>query len=210
MSIQTRDDDALIVVDVQNDFCPGGTLAVADGDAVVPVINALATKFRNVVLTQDWHPEGHVSFASTHSLPVFSMAKVPYGDQVMWPDHCVQATFGAELHAGLAIPHARLVVRKGCDISLDSYSAFTEADRTTVTGLAGYLAALGIRRVFVVGLATDFCVSWTALDARSAGLETVVVEDACRAIDLDGSLAAALKSMENAGVLCAVSSEIVR
>ncbi|BBE74522.1 bifunctional nicotinamidase/pyrazinamidase [Oharaeibacter diazotrophicus] len=196
-----RPTDALIVVDVQNDFCPGGALAVADGDAVVPVVNALARRFANVVLTQDWHPAGHASFASAHpGKAPFETTELAYGTQVLWPDHCVQGTPGAELHAGLEVPHAQLVIRKGWNAGVDSYSAFREADRATRTGLAGYLRERGVERVFVVGLATDYCVGWTAIDARAAGFAAVVIEDACRGIDLGGSLARAWADMAAAGV----------
>ncbi|MEZ5816933.1 MAG: bifunctional nicotinamidase/pyrazinamidase [Hyphomicrobiaceae bacterium] len=195
----------LIVVDVQNDFCPGGALAVPDGDAVVPVVNALASRFENVVLTQDWHPRGHVSFASSHSgKSPFETIELPYGPQVLWPDHCVEATPGAAFHAGLEVPHAQMIVRKGYRQAVDSYSGFLEADRMTPTGLAGYLKERGLTRAYVVGLATDFCVGWTALDARRFGLEATVVEDACRGIDAPtvagGTLAAAWADMSSAGV----------
>lgn len=201
--------DALIVVDVQNCFLPGGSLAVTNGDAVVPVINALAAKFRNVVATQDWHTPGHASFASAHAGgKPFDTVAMPYGRQVLWPDHCVQGTEGAALSAGLRIPHLQLVIRKGYNRDVDSYSGFVEADGTTKTGLAGYLKERGISRVFVVGLATDFCVAWTALDARKAGFEAAVVEDACRGIDLDGSVAAAWTRMKEAGVVRMQSAEI--
>lgn len=193
--------DALIVVDVQNCFLPGGSLAVTNGDAVLPVINALAGKFRNVVATQDWHTPGHASFASAHAgKKPFDTIAMPYGQQVLWPDHCVQGTEGAALSAGLKIPHLQLVIRKGYNPDVDSYSGFVEADGTTKTGLAGYLKERGISRVFVVGLATDFCVAWTALDARKAGFEAAVIEDACRGIDLNGSVAAAWSEMKAAGV----------
>ncbi len=193
--------DALIVVDVQNDFCPGGALAVPDGDAIVPAINRLARAFRWVVVTQDWHPAGHASFASSHrGRQPFETKRLAYGQQVLWPDHCVQGTAGAALHAGLDLPHAQLVIRKGYHPKIDSYSAFVEADRKTGTGLGAWLKAKGIARVFCCGLATDFCVGWTALDARRAGLRAAVIEDACRAIDLDGSLARAWDAMRKAGV----------
>lgn len=201
--------DALIVVDVQNCFLPGGSLAVTNGDAVVPVINTLAAKFRNVVATQDWHTPGHASFASAHpGKKTFDTVAMPYGQQVLWPDHCVQGTEGAALSAGLRIPHLQLVIRKGYNRDVDSYSGFVEADGTTKTGLAGYLKERGISRVFVVGLATDFCVAWTALDARKAGFEAAVVEDACRGIDLNGSVAAAWTQMKDAGVIRMQSAEI--
>jgi nicotinamidase/pyrazinamidase len=193
--------DALIVVDLQNDFCPGGRLAVQKGDELVPLVNELARRFENVVLTQDWHPSGHQSFATSHpGTRPFDSIKLPYGEQVLWPDHCVQGSDGAALHKDLAVPHAQLVVRKGWRKEVDSYSAFLEADGKSRTGLEGYLDERGIKRVFVCGLATDFCVAWTALDARKLGFDCVVVEDACRAIDMQGSLAAAWEKMEKAGV----------
>lgn len=193
--------DALLVIDVQNCFVPGGSLAVKEGDAVVPVINKLAKSFANVVVTQDWHTADHVSFASQHQgKKPFETVKLKYGTQVLWPDHCVQGTEGAALHKDLAIPHAQLVLRKGFHRDTDSYSAFLEADRKTTTGLAGYLRTRGIRRVYLAGLATDFCVAWSALDARKAGFEAAVIEDACRGIDLDGSLAKAWSEMTRAGV----------
>ncbi|WP_186066155.1 bifunctional nicotinamidase/pyrazinamidase [Burkholderia gladioli] len=196
-----RSDDVLLVIDVQNDFMPGGALAVADGDAVVPVINRLARRFEQVVITQDWHPRTHVSFAANHpGREPFSTISLPYGEQVLWPVHCVQDSEGAALHRVLDIPQARLVIRKGLDASIDSYSAFVEADRSTPTGLAGYLAALGAKRVWCCGLATDYCVAWSALDARAAGFEAAVIEDACRAIDLNGSLARAWQELQAAGV----------
>jgi nicotinamidase/pyrazinamidase len=194
-------ESCLVVVDVQYDFMPGGALAVAKGDEVVPVINALLPRFENVVLTQDWHPRGHASFASAHAgKKPFETTRLPYGDQVLWPDHCVQGTKGAEIHAGLQATKAQLVIRKGFHDGVDSYSGFVEADRKTSTGLAGYLKARGIREVFVCGLATDFCVAWTALDARAAGFETTLIEDASRAIDLNGSLAQAWTGLAAAGV----------
>jgi nicotinamidase/pyrazinamidase len=191
----------LLVIDLQYDFLPGGALAVADGDAVVPLINRLGAQFRNVVITQDWHPAGHISFASTHAgHAAFDSIILPYGPQTLWPDHCVQATRGADLHADLHLPHAQLILRKGCNVGIDSYSAFVEGDRSTQTGLAGYLKERGIDSVFVVGLALDFCVAWSALDARTAGFNTWVIEDACRAIDLEGSLDRAWQQMLEAGV----------
>lgn len=193
--------DGLIVVDVQNCFMPGGSLAVPRGDEVVPIINAIAKAFRIVVLTQDWHPPGHASFASSHpGKKPFDVVRVSYGNQVLWPDHCVQGTPGAELHKDLTVPHAQLVLRKGYTPKVDSYSAFLEADRRTKTGLEAWLKAKGVTRVFCCGLATDFCVAWTALDARKLGFEAVVIEDACRAIDLDGSLDKAWAAMAKAGV----------
>jgi nicotinamidase/pyrazinamidase len=197
-----RDDDVLLVVDVQRDFLPGGALAVPDGDAVVAPINALAERFGHVVLTQDWHPAGHVSFASSHpGRAAFETVQLGYGAQVLWPEHCVQDTAGAALAEGLCVPRAEMLIRKGFYQGVDSYSAFVEADRTTKTGLAGYLRERGLGRITVVGLATDFCVAWTALDAKAAGFEVFVVEDACRAIDVDGSLARAWADMAAAGVV---------
>ena len=200
---------ALIVVDVQNGFVPGGALAVPRGDEVVPLINRIAAGFVNVVITQDWHPAGHASFASSHpGRKPYETVQMPYGAQVLWPEHCVQGTVGAELHPDLAIPHAQMVVRKGCHAGVDSYSAFMEADRSTPTGLAGYLRERGIASVFVTGLATDFCVAWTAIDARAAGFESTVIEDATRAIDLNGSLALAWQQMAAAGVRRILASEL--
>lgn len=192
---------ALIVVDVQNCFVTGGTLPVKGGEEVVPVINKLAGAFENIVITQDWHTKGHASFASTHAgKKPFEVKKLAYGNQVLWPDHCVQGTEDAALHKDLALPTAQVIVRKGYHQEVDSYSAFTEADGKTPTGLGGYLKQRGIKRVFVTGLATDFCVAWTAMDARKAGFEVYVIEDATRAIDLNGSLAAAWKQMAARGV----------
>jgi nicotinamidase/pyrazinamidase len=191
----------LIVIDVQNDFCPGGALAVPKGDEVVPVINRLVAKFDNVVLTQDWHPRGHVSFASSHpGKKPFETIDLPYGKQVLWPDHCVQGTRGAAFHSALNTEKAQLVVRKGFHRDIDSYSGFLEADRNTTPGLAGYLKERGLRSLFVCGLATDFCVAWTALDASATGFEVTAIEDACRAIDLEGSLERAWADMHAAGV----------
>ena len=193
--------DALLVIDVQRDFLPGGALAVAGGDAVVPLVNRLGRLFADVLLTQDWHPPGHASFAASHAgRAAFDTVEAPYGPQVLWPTHCVQGTPGAELSAGLDLPHAQLVIRKGFRRDVDSYSAFMEADRTTPTGLCGYLRERGLTRLFLAGLATDFCVAWSALDARAAGFEALVVEDACRAIDASGSLARAWDAMTQAGV----------
>ena len=199
--MQVRDDDVLLVIDVQNDFCPGGALAVADGDAVVPVINGLAGRFAHVVLTQDWHPPGHSSFASSHpgSAP-FETIAMPYGQQTLWPDHCVQGSPGAGFHPQLKTERAELVIRKGFRGEIDSYSAFYENDRRTPTGLAGYLRERGLRRIFLAGLATDFCVYYSAVDARRLGFDVVLVEAGCRAIDLAGSLEAAWTEMTTAGV----------
>jgi nicotinamidase/pyrazinamidase len=202
-------DTALIVVDVQNCFTPGGSLAVQQGDEIIPLINRLAKAFQNVVLTQDWHTPGHVSFASSHAgKKPFESVELAYGKQILWPDHCVQGTEGAAIHKGIDIPHAQLIIRKGFNRSVDSYSAFVEADGKSKTGLDGYLNARGIKTVYVVGLATDFCVAWTAMDARKLGLAAAVIEDACRGIDTQGSLAAAWKGMEAAGVKRMQSSDI--
>ncbi|MBT9290642.1 bifunctional nicotinamidase/pyrazinamidase [Prosthecodimorpha staleyi] len=207
--IKPGENAALLVIDVQNCFLPGGSLAVKDGDQVVPVINKIAKVFANVVLTQDWHTPGHISFASSHpGKKPFEMIDLPYGKQVLWPDHCVQGTDGAALAKDLAIPQAGLVIRKGFHHTVDSYSGFTEADAKTTTGLAAYLKARAIDTVFVAGLATDFCVAWTALDARKAGFATYVVEDGCRAIDTQGSLAKAWTDMAAAGVQRIQSTDI--
>ena len=205
-----RATDCLIVVDVQNDFCPGGALEVQRGDEIVPLVNRLAREFENIVVTQDWHPAGHASFASSHpGRKPFETTRLRYGRQVLWPDHCIQGTRGAALHGGLDLPRAQLVIRKGWHPKVDSYSAFLEADRKTKTGLDGYLRSRGVKRVYCVGLATDFCVAWTALDARRFRLQAVVIEDACRAIDNAGSLAAALKAMADAGVKRAPSASLL-
>jgi nicotinamidase/pyrazinamidase len=194
-------DACLVVVDVQNDFIPGGALAVPRGDEVVPAINRLAARFESVVLTQDWHPRGHASFASSHpGKKPFETVELPYGTQVLWPDHCVQGTSGAAFHPELNVTKAQLVIRKGHHRDIDSYSAFLEADRRTSTGLAGFLREKNLRTLFICGLATDFCVAWTALDARAAGFEATVIEEASRAIDLEGSLARAWADMTSAGV----------
>ena len=200
---------ALLIIDVQKCFLPGGSLAVKDGDQVIPIINRIAKSFFNVVMTQDWHTEGHVSFASSHSgKKPFEAIDLSYGKQVLWPDHCVQGTDGAALSKDLSVPQAALVIRKGFHRDVDSYSAFTEADGKTTTGLAAYLKARGVSRVFVAGLATDFCVCWTALDARKAGFEAYVIEDACRGIDTQGSLAKAWADMAKAGVKRIQSGDI--
>ena len=201
---------ALLVIDVQNDFIPGGQLPVPEGDLIVPLINRLGDRFKQVIITQDWHPPGHASFASSHpDREPYEVIELPYGPQTLWPDHCIRATTGAELHKGLNLPHAQLIIRKGCNPDIDSYSAFLEADRTTATGLAGYLKERGIDTVYLVGLALDFCVMFSALDARAAGFNAFVVMDACRAIDLDGSLAAAIERMQVAGVGLIPSKEIL-
>lgn len=205
-----RSTDALLVIDVQNDFLPGGALAVPRGDEVVPLINRLARRFINVVLTQDWHPRAHISFASHHAgRKPFERIRLRYGMQVLWPDHCVQSTAGAAFARKLDIPHAQLVLRKGYHPRTDSYSAFLEADRKTRTGLDGFIDSRGIRRVFLAGLATDYCVAWSAIDARAFGLRTLVIEDACRAIDVDGSLARAWHDMRAAGVARTTSRAIL-
>lgn len=192
---------ALIVIDVQNDFCPGGALAVAGGDQIVAPINALMTEFDAVILTQDWHPAGHSSFASQHAgLDAFSVTQMPYGPQVLWPDHCVQGTEGAAFHPGLNADRADMIIRKGYNPAIDSYSAFFENDHRTPTGLEGYLRTRGIDRLTMVGLATDFCVNFSAVDAAKLGFAVTVRQGLCRAIDLDGSLQAALDGMSAAGV----------
>jgi len=199
--LRPRPDDVLLVVDVQNDFCPGGRLAVPRGDEVVPVIARLADLFEHVALTQDWHPPNHGSFASSHpGREPYETIDMPYGRQVLWPDHCVQGSRGAAFHPGLDTDRAEIVIRKGFRREIDSYSAFFENDHKTATGLAGYLRDRGIRRLVLCGLATDFCVGWSALDARRLGFEAVVVEDATRAIDLEGSLDRANEEMRQAGV----------
>jgi nicotinamidase/pyrazinamidase len=199
--IKPSPSSALIVVDVQNCFLPGGSLAVKDGDQVIPVINHIAKGFENVVMTQDWHTPHHISFASSHAgKQPFEVIKLAYGHQVLWPDHCVQGTQSAQIAKDIEIPQAELVIRKGFHNDVDSYSAFVEADKETHTGLAGYFKERAIDTVFVTGLATDFCVAWTAIDARHAGLKTYVVEDACRGIDINGSVAKAWDDMLEAGV----------
>lgn len=195
---------ALIVIDVQNDFCPGGALAVAGGDEIVPGINALMEEAQAVILTQDWHPSGHSSFASSHpGAAPMSLTEMPYGPQVLWPDHCVQGTKGAAFHGRLAVDRADLIIRKGYNPAIDSYSAFFENDHSTPTGLEGYLRTRGISALTMVGLATDFCVNYSAVDAAKLGFDVTVRMDLCRAIDLDGSLAAAEAGMEGAGVTLA-------
>jgi len=203
------DSDVLIVVDIQNDFCPSGALAVPHGDEVVPIINRLAREFRNVVLTQDWHPPRHLSFASTHpGKSPYETIVAPYGPQVLWPDHCVQGTPGAAFHKSLEIPHAGLVLRKGTDPAIDSYSALYENDRMTPTGLAGYLRERGMRRLFLAGLAFDFCVRYSAEDAVREGFTVFVFEDACRGIDVDGSIAATRATFATLGIPCIASKAV--
>jgi nicotinamidase/pyrazinamidase len=194
---------------VQNDFMPTGALAVPKGDEIVPLVNRIAGRFANVVLTQDWHPADHVSFASSHpGRKPFETIALPYGEQVLWPPHCVQGTVGAAFHKDLHIDKAQLVIRKGHHRDIDSYSAFLEADRRTSTGLAGYLRERGLKKLFFAGLATDFCVLWSSLDARAAGFDVTVIEDACRAIDLHGSLAKAWDDMNEAGVRRVHSNDV--
>jgi nicotinamidase/pyrazinamidase len=204
------DADILLVVDLQNDFCPGGALAVRDGDAVVPLANRLMTAFPHVAMTQDWHPKNHFSFASANAgmLP-FEVIEAPYGPQVLWPDHCVQGTSGAAFHPDLDPTRAELIVRKGYRRTIDSYSAFYENDHATPTGLGGYLRERGFDHVFLCGLATDFCVAYSALDARREGFAVTVIEDACRAIDLDGSLRSQMDAMRAAGVTMATSDRFL-
>jgi nicotinamidase/pyrazinamidase len=193
--------DVLLVIDMQNDFCPGGALAVKDGDAIVPAINALGRRFEHMVLTEDWHPAGHISFASSHpGKQPFETTEVAYGPQALWPDHCVQGTAGAELHPALDLPHAELILRKGFRREIDSYSAFLENDHATQTGLAGYLRERGLKRIFVCGLAYDFCVRFSAIDGTKLGFECVVIEDATRAVGLSGSVEEANAAFAEAGI----------
>jgi nicotinamidase/pyrazinamidase len=207
-SARFGDDGVLIIVDVQNDFCPGGALEVPQGDEIIPIVNGLAARFRNVVLTQDWHPRGHWSFASSHpGTKPFDAIAAPYGPQVLWPDHCVQDTPGAAFHPALRAPHAALVLRKGFRRDIDSYSAFYENDRKTPTGLTGYLRERGLTRLFLAGLAFDFCVRYSAEDARREGFDAFVIEDACRGIDIAGSVAATRASLAAFGVPCVNTQE---
>ncbi|HEY6022632.1 MAG TPA: bifunctional nicotinamidase/pyrazinamidase [Pseudolabrys sp.] len=208
-SLKASEHDVLLVVDIQNDFCPGGSLGVPRGDEVVPLVNHLATKFAHVVLTQDWHPRGHLSFASSHpGKKPFQTIEVRYGTQILWPDHCVQGTAGAAFRNDLEIPHAELVLRKGYHREIDSYSAFYENDRKTPTGLAGYLRERGFSRVFLAGLAFDFCVRYSGEDARREGFEAIVLEDACRSIDVEGSAAATRDQFRSLGILCIPAASI--
>ena len=210
MTIEITSRDVLVVVDMQYDFLPGGSLAVAGGDEIVPLINTLARHFTNVVFTQDWHPADHISFASQHpGRAPFETIELPYGTQVLWPNHCVWNTHGAALSADLDIPHGQLIIRKGYNRLIDSYSGFQEADRETLTGLAGYLSERDVGRLYVVGLATDFCVGWTAIDGAAAGFDVTVIEDATRAIDNAGSLAKAWADMAEAGVERVMSKDIL-
>jgi len=199
--MKISDSDVLLAVDVQNDFCSNGALAVPEGEKVVPAINRIAQRFRNVVLTQDWHPADHVSFASNHAhRKPYDIIRLDYGEQVLWPDHCVQGTRGAAFHATLHVEQASMVVRKGFHRRVDSYSALYENDHSTPTGLLGYLRERELKTVFIAGLAFDFCVRYSAEDARKAGFEVAVIEDACRGIDLDGSVAATHQSFRSLGI----------
>ena len=210
MAITITPEDVLVVVDVQYDFLPGGSLAVAGSDAIVPLINTLGKHFTNVVLTQDWHPADHVSFASQHAgKAAFDTIELDYGPQVLWPDHCIWGTHGAQLSTDLDLPQAQLIIRKGYNRAIDSYSGFQEADRQTLTGLAGYLGERDVGRLFVVGLATDYCVGWTAIDGAAAGFDVLVIEDATRAIDTAGSLAKAWRDMTEAGVARIQSRDVL-
>ena len=207
--MQITGNDVLIVIDVQNDFCPGGALAVADGDGVIDPIHNLAVKFDHIVLTQDWHTPGHSSFASAHAgKKPFEQIDLSYGMQTLWPDHCVQGTPGAEFHSALALARAELILRKGFRREIDSYSAFFENDRTTATGLGGYLRERGLTRVFLAGLAYDFCVGYSALDARRLGFRAIVLKDACRAINLNGSVQNIETEFARAGVVLMESSAV--
>jgi nicotinamidase/pyrazinamidase len=207
-TLSIGDGDILLAVDVQNDFCPGGTLPVPRGDEVVALINAVARRFSNAILVQDWHPPGHQSFASAHGKQPYETITLPYGPQVLWPDHCVQGTWGAAFHQDLHVPHAALVLRKGLHTAIDPYSALYENDRKTPTGLAGYLRERGFTRLFLAGLALDFCVRFTAEDAHREGFAVVVVEDACRAIDVGGSLDETHKSLAARAIPCLAASDI--
>lgn len=207
--LRTGNHDVFLVVDLQNDFCPGGSLAVPHGDELVPLINTLAVKFTHVVLTQDWHPPGHLSFASSHpGKQEFQTIDVSYGPQILWPDHCVQGTTGAAFRNDLHIPHAQLVLRKGYHREIDSYSAFYENDRKTATGLGGYLRERGFTRVFIAGLAFDFCVRYSSEDARREGFDVVVIEDACRSIDVDRSAAATKDLFKSLDVHCLSAANV--
>jgi nicotinamidase/pyrazinamidase len=207
--VRIEAEDVLIVVDPQNDFCPGGALAVPGGNEIVAAVNGLARRFEHVILTQDWHPPDHRSFASAHpGRRPYDTIDLDYGPQVLWPDHCVQDTPGAALRADLEVPRAELILRKGFHRRIDSYSAFFENDRRTSTGLAGYLRERGFSRVFLAGLAFDFCVLWSAEDARRLGFEAVVIEDACRSIDLGGSAAEAVRRLDAAGAARVASADI--
>jgi nicotinamidase/pyrazinamidase len=208
-ALRPSDSDLLLLVDVQNDFCPGGSLAVPRGNEIVPIVNRLAARFGTVALTQDWHPRGHLSFASSHpGMKPYDLVTLAYGRQILWPDHCVQASAGAEFHEDLHVPGATLVLRKGFRREIDSYSAFYENDRTTPTGLAGYLRERGFTRIFLAGLAFDFCVGFSAVDAARHGFAAIVIEDACRGIDVEGSVAATRKSLAEHGVACVGEADL--
>ena len=214
--MQLQPDDALLIIDLQNDFCPGGALAVAGGDEIVPTVNALAARFDHVILTQDWHPRGHISFASAHpGMQLYGVVAAPYGQQTVWPDHCVQDTAGAAFHPGLSVPHAELILRKGFRRDIDSYSAFLENDHVTPTGLAGYLRGRGLKRLFLCGLAYDFCVRHSAIDGTALDFECLVIEDATRAVRLPGidglpdSVIAADQAFEEAGVQRIQSADVL-
>jgi nicotinamidase/pyrazinamidase len=209
-TLKIGDQDVLLVVDVQNDFCPGGALAVAEGDAVIAPIHCVASRFQHIILTQDWHPAQHSSFATSHpGKRPYQQIQLSYGDQTLWPDHCIQYSNGAEFHPDLHLPQAELILRKGYDLNIDSYSAFFENDRTTPTGLAGYLAERALTRVFLAGLAYDYCVGYSALDARRLGLQVFVLRDACRAIDLNGSVTAIEAEMAKAGVTIIETADVL-
>jgi nicotinamidase/pyrazinamidase len=208
MTMHLQPTDALLVIDVQNDFMPGGNLAVADGDEVVPIINALAKKFAHVILTQDWHPTLHISFATTHDKQHYELLQAPYGPQTLWPEHSVQHTEGAAFHPDLHIPHAELILRKGFRRHIDSYSAFLENDHHTPTGLAGYLRERGLKRLFLCGLAYDFCVRYSAIDGNNLGFETIVVEDATRPVNLPNSVAETNAELATAGISRVLSSDV--
>ncbi|MCZ2100687.1 MAG: bifunctional nicotinamidase/pyrazinamidase [Chitinophagales bacterium] len=201
---------ALLVIDIQNDFCPGGALAVHDGDTIIPIINQLSQQFEHIILTQDWHPQGHSSFASVHEGKApYEVIQMSYGSQVLWPDHCIQGTVGAEFHPELQTTKAQLIIRKGFRKEVDSYSAFYENDHQTATGLAGYLKDSGIDTLYLVGLATDFCVKWSAIDGIQEGFDVYVIKDAVKGIDLNDSVATAWAEMEAAGVKIIHTSELV-
>jgi nicotinamidase/pyrazinamidase len=209
MPITPAPQDALLVIDVQNDFMPGGALPITDGDAVVPIINALAKRFDHVILTQDWHPHQHISFATTQQKQPYETIPVPYGSQTLWPEHVLQHTEGAAFHKGLHIPNAELILRKGFRRHIDSYSAFLENDHTTPTGLAGYLRERNLSRLFLCGLAYDFCVRHSALDGKALGFETIVIEDATRAVDLSGSVSATHAAFARADIPRIQSAELL-
>jgi len=208
--MQLQPTDALLVIDVQNDFMPGGALAVADGDAVVPIINTLATKFDHVILTQDWHPTAHISFATTHAdKNPYDVIQAPYGPQTLWPEHCLQHTEGAAFHRALDIPHAELILRKGFRRHIDSYSAFLENDHRTPTGLAGYLRERNLQRLFLCGLAYDFCVRYSAIDGKNLGFETIVIEDATRPVNLSNSITETNEAFTTTGIECITAGDIL-